>query len=120
VHLSGPRPPDDGGDRDEMPELPAGAFEDILASDDFFTPDWAFVRLDDEHLATRTATALQEDPLVTGRRLEVLVQNGVVILLGELDSTEARAAARRRVWRVPGVRDLCNRIGISGTDDTSR
>jgi len=64
----------------------------------------------DEWLAGRAAEALRMDPLVQETFLEVLVQNGVVILLGELGSAEAREAASRCVWRVSGVWDVCNRL----------
>lgn len=122
MHEGGtPQNPGEDDDWDAgVPDVPAAVFDDILRSDDFFTPGWGLTWPDDERLADRTAVALQADPLVNGRRLEVVVQNGVVILLGELDSAEACAAARRRVWRVPGVRDVCNRVGITGTDDPSR
>jgi len=73
-------------------------------------------RTADEWLAGRTAEALRMDPLVRGPYLEVMVQNGVVILLGELSSLEARQAAGRCVWRVSGVRDVCNRLSVAEPD----
>jgi len=59
------------------------------------------------------------DPLVHGQGLEILVQNGVVILFGELGSAEAREAAGRRAWTVEGVVDVCNRstVGLADASD---
>ncbi|MEU4235999.1 BON domain-containing protein [Actinoplanes sp. NPDC026619] len=70
----------------------------------------------DEWLAGRTAQALAFDPLIYGRRLEILVQNGVVILLGELASAESRAAASSRAWTVEGVVDVSNQLAVSEAD----
>lgn len=70
-------------------------------------------RPSDNWLAALIAKALQCDPCVHGRRLEILVQNQVAILIGELDSAEARAAAGRLAWTVPGVQDVCNRLTVT-------
>jgi osmotically-inducible protein OsmY len=45
-----------------------------------------------------------------------MVQNGVIILIGELGSVDARAAAGSRAWQVPGVVDVCNRITVDATE----
>jgi osmotically-inducible protein OsmY len=74
---------------------------------------WMSGRSADEWLAERTARALRTDPLVRGTRLEILVQNGVIILSGELSSAGAREAAGRRAWTVPGVVDVCNRLTVT-------
>ena len=73
---------------------------------------WIAGRSGDEWLAERTAQALRTDPLVRGTRLEILVQNGVIILSGELSSSGAREAAGKRAWTVPGVVDVCNRLTV--------
>jgi osmotically-inducible protein OsmY len=75
---------------------------------------WVARRSADDWLAGEAAEALAKDPLVHGRRLEILVQNGVVILTGELASPQARAAAGRRAWSVEGVTDVCNRVTVDG------
>jgi osmotically-inducible protein OsmY len=74
--------------------------------------EWVPPRSADEWLVDRAAVALATDPLVHGRRLEVIVQNKVIILLGELGSAEAREAAGRRAWTVEGVVDVCNRLTL--------
>lgn len=74
----------------------------------------------DEWLVERAAKALARDPLVHGRRLEILVQNGVIILFGVLASVEARDAAGRRAWSVEGVLDVCNRLTVSEADAGGR
>jgi osmotically-inducible protein OsmY len=78
------------------------------SGDDFDVATWLARMTADEELAERVAKALSSDPLVRGTRLEILVQNGVVVLQGELDSAEAREAARLRVWTLPGVHDVCD------------
>ena len=75
--------------------------------------DWVAARSADERLAGRAAHALRLDPLIDGRRLEICVQNGVIILLGELASDEACEAAGRRAWAVAGVVDVCNQLTVS-------
>jgi osmotically-inducible protein OsmY len=50
---------------------------------------------------------------VRGRRLEVVVQNRVVILLGEVESEEVRLAAGVVAWAVPEVYDVCNRLTVA-------
>lgn len=92
MHNSGPGP--DGGD------------------DDF--AEWADA---DEQLVDRAAQALRCDPRVYGRLLHIMVQNRVVILVGEVGSPEARTAAASRAWSVPGVYDVCNRLTVSRIAD---
>jgi osmotically-inducible protein OsmY len=82
--------------------------------------DWVARRSADEWLVDCAAVALATDPLVHGRRLELLVQNGVIILLGELGSVEAKEAASRRAWTVEGVVDVCNRLTVIGADSDDR
>jgi osmotically-inducible protein OsmY len=75
--------------------------------------EWIARRSADEWLVAMAAAALAGDPLIHGRHLEIMVQNGVVILLGELATAEARKAAARRAWAVDGVRDVCNRLTVA-------
>ncbi|WP_127507818.1 BON domain-containing protein [Actinoplanes solisilvae] len=76
-------------------------------------------RLDaNERLAELVVQALSGDRQVRGRYVDVAVQNGVVTLRGELDSDSARAAARQRVWTLPGVRDVCDMLTSPGQTST--
>ena len=112
---------------DEDGEELGADFGDDFTADDFFEPtgsaggsrEWARTWPADERLADRAAAALRCEPLLSGRRLEIIVQNGVVILIGELGSAEARAAAGSRVWRISGVADVCNRLTVAETDPGS-
>ncbi|GIF01244.1 BON domain-containing protein [Paractinoplanes rishiriensis] len=70
---------------------------------------------EDEWIAERAVVALRRDPRVTGRRLEVLVQNRVIVLLGDVDSAEQRRDAGRRAWTVPAVFDVANCLTVRGT-----
>ena len=69
----------------------------------------------DAWIADRAVVALGRDPAVRGHRLEILVQNRVVILLGDVDSTSTRSAAGRRAWKVPGVFDIANCLTVRGS-----
>jgi osmotically-inducible protein OsmY len=68
----------------------------------------------DEWLAQEAAGALRHDPLVRGTYLEIIVQNRVVVLRGDMDSPEAREAAGRRIWTLPGVADVSNQLSVAG------
>ena len=69
----------------------------------------------DIRIVDGVAAALAGDVTVRGRRLEVLVQNQVVILLGEVESQEVRQAAGVVAWAVPEVYDVCNRLTVAST-----
>jgi hypothetical protein len=90
-HGHGRPAPDDGNDADRVESSPA----DVM-------------------LADRVAEALRRDRQVRGRRVEIVVQNRVIILIGDVDTAEASEAAGRCAWGVPGVFDVCNRLGVAG------
>nr|WP_221383139.1 BON domain-containing protein [Actinoplanes polyasparticus] len=75
---------------------------------DFDVTAWVAGLNADDRLADLAAEELSSDPRIRGSRLEISVQNGVVILQGELESEDAREAARRRAWSLPGIRDVCD------------
>ena len=64
----------------------------------------------DERLARMVRQRLYDDPWTCLRRVRVQVQNGVVILEGELESARARWVAAFHAWQTPGVRDVCNML----------
>lgn len=64
----------------------------------------------DQRLVHRVADGLVADTRIKGRHVQVTVQNGVVILEGDVDSAEVREAAGRRAWATPGVQDVCNML----------
>ncbi|WP_164842700.1 BON domain-containing protein [Actinoplanes solisilvae] len=66
----------------------------------------------DLRIADRAAVALGCNARVRGRRLEVLVQNQVLILLGEVESDRVRMAAGAVAWTVPEVFDVCNQLTV--------
>ncbi|MCM4083808.1 BON domain-containing protein [Paractinoplanes hotanensis] len=90
--------PDDWSsyDEDEAPTLPS---RELIEAD---------IRIVDS-----VAAALACGMEVRGRRLEVVVQNRVVILLGEVESEEVRLAAGVVAWAVPEVYDVCNRLTVA-------
>ncbi|MEU8659755.1 BON domain-containing protein [Actinoplanes philippinensis] len=60
------------------------------------------------------AEALLADAAVTGGHLDLRIQNGVVILDGEVDTDDTRAAVTDRVWSIPGVADVCDALRVTG------
>ncbi|MDY7087202.1 MAG: BON domain-containing protein [Actinomycetota bacterium] len=67
----------------------------------------------DIRIADRAAAALGCDARVLGRHLEVLVQNQVVVLLGEVESEQVRVAAGVVVWALPEVFDVSNQLAVT-------
>ena len=67
----------------------------------------------DEWIADRLEASVRCDPRIRGHYLEIQVQNRVVLLFGELASSEACTAARLLAWSVPGVVDVRNRVTVS-------
>ncbi|MET0418901.1 MAG: BON domain-containing protein [Actinoplanes sp.] len=65
----------------------------------------------DVRLAFRVAEQLGADD--RSRRVEVEVQNGVVLLSGTVDTREARDALAAAVRSVEGVTDLCNGLRVT-------
>ncbi|WP_158277882.1 BON domain-containing protein [Pseudosporangium ferrugineum] len=69
---------------------------------------------DRDHLILRAvADALFTDPEVTGGHINLGVQNGVVILDGDVDSEPTRSAAAACAWTVEGVTDVCNALTVT-------
>jgi osmotically-inducible protein OsmY len=68
----------------------------------------------DEHLLDAVARSLLADEAITGGHLHLRAQNGVVILDGEIDTEDTRAAVSERVWAVPGVTDVCDALRVTG------
>jgi osmotically-inducible protein OsmY len=68
----------------------------------------------DERLADRLTQALLRAPGLTGGRIHMCVQNGVVVLDGEVASEDVRMAVTARVWAEPGVHDVCDMLLIAG------
>jgi osmotically-inducible protein OsmY len=62
----------------------------------------------DEQLVDLVAGRLIATAEVRGRQVSVMVQNGVVILEGAVDSVDSKRAAGRLAWSTPGVTDVCN------------
>jgi osmotically-inducible protein OsmY len=68
----------------------------------------------DERLLETVADSLLADEEITGGHLHLRAQNGVVILDGEIDTEDTRAAVSERVWSVPGVTDVCDALRVTG------
>ncbi|MGE5547440.1 MAG: BON domain-containing protein [Solirubrobacterales bacterium] len=66
----------------------------------------------DARLAGSVRLALDKDPLVADRTLEVRTDEGVVTLRGKVPSDEDRTAAEADAWYVPGVIRVINEISV--------
>ncbi|MCO8277654.1 BON domain-containing protein [Actinoplanes sp. TRM 88003] len=71
----------------------------------------------DIRIADAAAVALGCDARMRGRHLEVLVQNRVVVLLGEVESEQVRVAAAVVAWAVPEVFDVSNQLTVTRQPD---
>ncbi|UQU61298.1 BON domain-containing protein [Couchioplanes caeruleus] len=69
-------------------------------------------RTRDERLARAVADAVLAAPGVTGGRIELGVQNGVVILDGDVDTEATRREVVALAWSVPEVADVCNALTV--------
>ncbi|GLZ01123.1 BON domain-containing protein [Actinoplanes sp. NBRC 103695] len=72
----------------------------------------AVLDVPDEFLLDLVPSRLIATSQIRGKQVTVMVQNGVVILEGPVDSTDAKDAASGLVWSTPGVRDLCNLLAV--------
>jgi osmotically-inducible protein OsmY len=70
----------------------------------------ADLRNADISLALAVIEVLQDDPRLAGAQIEVDVRDRVVILDGRVTSPKIRAYAGADVWRVAGIRDVCNAL----------
>jgi BON domain len=66
----------------------------------------------EDFLTNLIAEEMIRDPDVRSGQMLVMVQNGVVILQGYVDTDDSRSAAVRRAWATPGVFDVCNLLTV--------
>lgn len=67
---------------------------------------------DDSDIATDVAAALLRDTWIDGHKIQVRVENGVVLLDGTVDSYVERASAEDDVRTVRGVKKIINSLDI--------
>lgn len=79
--------------------------------------DWVADEVVDaeDFLAGLVADEMILDPAIGSGQMVVMVQNGVVILQGHVDTPDTRSAAVRRAWATPGVFDVCNMLVVGGS-----
>ena len=68
--------------------------------------------IDDATITTRVKTALLNDPVVGGLRIDVDTFKGVVTLSGTADSKDTRDKAGQAAADVQGVKSVNNRINV--------
>ncbi|HEV2124316.1 MAG TPA: BON domain-containing protein [Chloroflexota bacterium] len=65
---------------------------------------------DHKAAAAEVGRALDEDPLTTGSEIAAMVQHGVAVLDGWLDTVGGKVAADRLARTTPGIWDAVNRL----------
>ncbi|RZU51188.1 BON domain-containing protein [Krasilnikovia cinnamomea] len=71
----------------------------------------------DTRIAWQIVDRLGEHPQWRHQHVTVEVQNRVLILTGTVDSPDTRDALTASARTVHGVRDVCNMLDVSGTQD---
>ena len=66
----------------------------------------------DAELRHQIQARILADPWVHGDRVQVAVNQGVVTLMGTVDSLEAKRAADDDAWDTPGVREVHNDLVV--------
>jgi osmotically-inducible protein OsmY len=72
-----------------------------------------YVRSDDR-IREDASQALADDDYVDATHVEVVVQNGVVLLTGTIEDRRTKKRVEAIVERVPGVRDVQNHLRLRG------
>jgi hypothetical protein len=67
----------------------------------------------DEQIATAVSHALADDRRVNAMNVKVAVRHGVVTLTGRANDADEQRAAEDLARRVPGVRDVENRLVVA-------
>ena len=75
---------------------------------------------DDAQLTAEVLATLKRDTFLKPLAIEVIADNGVVTLVGSVDSELDRQTIVDLTRRVPGVRDVVNRLTLSGPESSSR
>lgn len=71
----------------------------------------------DVRLAFQVIAELSGDARVSDQPIAVQVQNGVVVLTGEVDASETKEMIGDTVRRLDGVNDVCNTLRVSAADN---
>jgi osmotically-inducible protein OsmY len=72
----------------------------------------AKTELSDSWITSKTKIALFADDRVKGRQVHVETQNGIVMLRGKVDSSEAKAAASEVSKGIEGVKSVKNELQV--------
>jgi osmotically-inducible protein OsmY len=70
----------------------------------------------DDEIAHRAKSVLQWDTQIPSDRIQIEVENGVIRLIGSVDSRFQRIEAEERVHRLAGVKEVDNRLVIHRSD----
>jgi outer membrane lipoprotein SlyB len=70
---------------------------------------------DDKAITSDIQAKLFEDPVLKTRNIQVMTQNGVVSLAGNVDTDLEKAAVERIAGQVSGVKSVMNQLAVSST-----
>jgi hyperosmotically inducible protein len=76
--------------------------------------------ISDSWITAKTKIALFADDRVAGRQVNVETRNGVVILNGKVDSTDAKAAAEQVARGIEGVRQVQSNLQVVAPEQRDR
>jgi len=77
-------------------------------------------RVSDLELRTRLDDTLDKDSSLRDDDIKIDVQNGVVNLDGEVDTTEEKRAAEAQAWRLNDIKDVRNNLRVKGQEETDQ
>jgi hyperosmotically inducible periplasmic protein len=101
------------------PQPASGTYRDGRAARPTESRD-AGTAISDSWITAKTKIALFADDRVAGRQVNVDTRNGVVILNGKVDSTDAKAAAEQVVRGIEGVRQVQNNLQVVAPEQRDR
>lgn len=91
--------------------LGGGAVSVLIAKD----PRSAGSLVDDQVVEVKSTSSLKEDPLTQPGRIVVSSYNGLVLLVGEVPSEDAKARASDIVKAKPNVKQVVNELKVAST-----
>ncbi len=79
----------------------------------------AMLRSDDS-VRDDVLSSLAADPWVSEQAIRVRVEDGTVVLDGEVERSSEKRAAGEDAWDTPGVKDVRNNLSVRMTEPPSR
>jgi osmotically-inducible protein OsmY len=77
-------------------------------------------RQDDKTITREIQAELYRDVTLKTRDISIIAQDGVVVLSGQVNSEDERAAAEHLAARVAGVKQVTNQLAVVGPSPIAR